>query len=885
MTPNRSVTYRMARCVLMVAFGLGIAIATILVVRDYHIRYDAMIKQGEQLLEASRNTAFQAVYSFDQELAAEIAKGLFEFPLVERVHILDEQDSMMMSVQRDMHPLPHYWIAQFLFEDHYIFSLPLLAPYGDDHQYGVLIIHLSPKPVVEAFWQQVLSIFGGTLLQIGVVAILVLLICYRMVSRPLYRLVAQFNHIDPSAPNKGMLSVDQAMKGAEFEAVIRAGNTMLDVISRQLQAKDTAQQIIRRQKEQTERYLAIAEAIIVQLDRDGKVMMLNQRGLDLLDYKGRDVIGQDWFELVIPTRNQCSERETYKCFIAGERGSLFYREGYVVTRRGQFRRIIWHIALDYNNRSEVTGVLCSGQDVTDLMATEAALRASEGNLRRIIEATTQGFVVIDQSDSTILDVNTAFCQLLGGDRDEVVGTRFLNYVHPDDCADLSFHSDEASPRHEHVDVRLRTLQDHPLFAEIRLSNLVKGGDGTLQSVAFINDMTGRKDQEEKQKFLEDQLRQAQKMETVGTLAGGIAHDFNNILTPILGYASMLQERLDVDDKNYSRVEKIAQSARRASDMVKKILTFSRRSEGEMQPIDLATIVQECQGLLEKAKPEVVNLEVTIPDTPVIILGDATQVQQALMNLWTNAYQAFNGQTGEVSVVIGKRVPSEVDLLRSPVLKRKVYGYFQIKDTGEGMHAETVNRIFEPFYTTKKSGEGTGLGMAIVHGIVASHNGEVFVSSSPDQGTECHVYLPLSSAKPQIQPLETIPMQGQGELILIVDDEPLNGKFIAEVLEEAGYRYEVYSNSLHALDAYMQRAEDYALLLTDQTMPQLSGDQLVRAIHEVNANFPVIMMSGYDKTVDPENAQDFGVDVYLQKPVTPHDLLKNMTTVLNKKNPD
>lgn len=885
MAPNRSVTYRMARCVLLVAFGLGVAIATILVVRDYHVRHGAMIKQGEQLLTAARNTAFQAVYSFDQELAAEIAKGLFEFPLVERVHILDEQDRMMMSVQRDMQPLPHYWIAQFLFKDRYIFRLPLLAPYGDDHQYGELIIHLSPKPVIEAFWQQVLSIFGGTLLQIGVVAILVLWICYRMVSRPLYRLVSQFNHIDPSAPAKGALSVDQAMKGAEFEAVIRAGNTMLDVISRQLQAKDTAQQIIRRQKEQTERYLAIAEAIIVQLDRDGKVMMLNQRGLDLLDYKGRDVIGQDWFELVIPTRNQCSERETYKRFIAGERGSLFYREGYVVTRRGQFRRIIWHVALDYNNRSEVTGVLCSGQDVTDLLATEAALRTSEGNLRRIIEATTQGFVVIDRADSTILDVNTALCQLLGGDRDEVIGTGFLSYVHPDDRADLSFHSDEASPRHEHLDIRLRTLQDQPLFVEIRLSNLVKGVDGTLQSVAFINDMTGRKNQEEKQKFLEDQLRQAQKMETIGTLAGGIAHDFNNILTPILGYATMLQDRLDVEDKNYSRVEKIAQSARRASDMVKKILTFSRRSEGEMHPIDLATIVAECQGLLEKAKPEIVSLEVTIPDTPVVILGDATQVQQAIMNLWTNAYQAFNGQTGAVSIVIGKRVPSEVDLLRSPVLKHKVYGYFQIKDTGEGMSAETVSRIFEPFYTTKKSGEGTGLGMAIVHGIVAGHNGEVFVSSSPDQGTECHVYFPLSSAKPQSLPQETIPLQGQGELVLIVDDEPLNGKFIAEVLEEAGYRYEVYSNSLNALDAYMQRAEDYALLLTDQTMPQLSGDQLVRAIHEVNADFPVIMMSGYDKTVDLENAQDFGVDVYLQKPVTPHDLLKTMTTVLNKKNPD
>jgi len=883
MKPNSSVAYKMTQIVVVVTFLLGIGIASILVVQDYRQRFEGMFTQAHQLLASTRNTAFKAVYAFDQDLAAEIGKGLFEFELIGRVTILDENGEIMMAIQRDRAPLPSSFLMQFLFEDRYILSLPLNDPYDANRMYGELSIHVTPHLVADAFLLQVLNIFIGTLTQAGAVALLILLICYRMVTRPLYRLVEQFNTIDPTSPGKASLAVPNRVRGTEFQAVIAAGNTMLDMISRQLQAKDTAQQIIRRQKEQTERYLAIAEAIIVQLDRDGRVIMLNQRGLEVLDYRDRDIIGQDWFSLVIARRSQDSERQRFQRFISGERGALFYTEGYVITRRGQTRRIIWHIALDYNTRSEVTGVLCSGQDVTDLLATEAALRTSEGNLRRIIEATSQGFAVINQADLTIVDVNTAFHALLGYTRDDVIGQPFVTFVMPKDHARLSFEAHETTTRHEHLDIQMLHREGQDRFVELRLSNLVQGSDGQLQSVAFINDVTERRLDQEKQKFLEDQLRQAQKMETIGTLAGGIAHDFNNILTPILGYSMILQDRFDPEDRNYGRIQKIAQSAQRASDMVKKILTFSRRNEGDVQPTILNDLIYECEILLETRKPDEVTLHIKEAKDDVIIMGDETQVQQVIMNLMTNAYQAFPPfKKGTVTVRVGKAWPSEHELLHSTILKKQLYGYVSVEDTGQGMDRETVSRIFEPFYTTKKSGEGTGLGMAIVHGIVTGHNGDVFVTSERVKGTTCRVYFPLSTEQPVEEVLDPIPLQGQRELIMVVDDEPLNGKFIAEVLEDMNYRYEVYSNSLQALDTYMRKAEDYSLLLTDQTMPQLSGDQLVKAIHEVTPDFPIIMMSGYDKVVDHDNAQDFGVDVYLQKPITPDVLLRAMAGILREK---
>lgn len=362
--------------------------------------------------------------------------------------------------------------------------------------------------------------------------------------------------------------------------------------------------------------------------------------------------------------------------------------------------------------------------------------------------------------------------------------------------------------------------------------------------------------EEERKKLQQQLFQAQKMESLGTLAGGIAHDFNNLLFQIMGSIQIVKKRLPESDRSIKNMSNALQAAYRAKDLVQQILTFSRKSKSERQILLVQPIIKEALKLLRSSLPTTIQIEQHIEDTVGMILCDPTQIYQVLINLCTNAYHAMMSQEEGILRVIMQEKESE-DALE-----------IIVSDTGHGMKPEVVDRIFDPYFTTKNTGEGTGLGLSIVHGIINKHGGRIEVESAPDEGSRFKVVLPLvqqgdnlTVATDQVSDLPT-----GTERIMVVDDEELIMKMETEILESLGYSVEGFSNSHEALKRYQNNPTEFDLVLTDQTMPKLTGVELSKRILEVKKDARIILLTGFSESVTEKQVKEIGIKQFLMKPL-------------------
>ncbi|HET6348788.1 MAG TPA: ATP-binding protein [Candidatus Krumholzibacteria bacterium] len=401
-------------------------------------------------------------------------------------------------------------------------------------------------------------------------------------------------------------------------------------------------------------------------------------------------------------------------------------------------------------------------------------------------------------------------------------------------------------------VEVKTLVFESLYVPRRdASGRIVGVSGVAWNV------TARVRAEEMARDLEAQLRQSQKMETVGTLAGGIAHDFNNILSPILGYADLAL--LDIPPGHPARddIEQVMKAARRARGLVEQILIFSRRSDQVMRPVQLHLVVNEALKLIRSMLPSSIELSQRIEKEGDTVLADAGQMHQVVMNLTTNAVHAMRNTGGVLRVVLGHR---EIDAGTAEKLGDLVPGSYvvlSVIDHGEGMDADTRNRVFEPFFTTKRPGEGTGLGLSVVHGIMHSHGGAIDVQSEPGKGSTFTVYIPSAPARAETEaPAEISEAGGGGEHVLIVDDEPAIVALLRRMLETRGFRVSSFTSSRDALAAFRREPDAFDAVITDQTMPRMSGLELTRAMHDIRGDIPVILSTGYlDGVAENEAGHD------------------------------
>jgi len=400
--------------------------------------------------------------------------------------------------------------------------------------------------------------------------------------------------------------------------------------------------------------------------------------------------------------------------------------------------------------------------------------------------------------------------------------------------------------------------------------------GVLSAVAgTIGVGIVRKKAEEEKERMENHLRQAQKLEGIGTLAGGISHDFNNILAAIIGYAELSLCQLPEESRVKDNLHHILKGCNRAKNLVQQILTFSRRTEQKRQPVDIRPVINEALKLLRATLPRSIMIKKDLQIKHSVILADPTEIYQLLMNLTTNAAHAIGDKSGEIYINLKDMKKSEIQKYRE--LKEQHYICLTVRDNGCGIENQNLDRIFEPFFTTKKSGDGTGLGLAVVYGIVKGMEGVINVTSIPGKGSSFQIILPGSDEPVKISEEQKPELTGGNEHILFIDDEQELADMEKQLLESLGYRVTSTDNSLKALDMFKKNPDKFDLVMTDYTMPYMTGLQLATEIRKVKGNIPVIMCTGYGDYSDSRKFLDSGINEVIIKPFT----INNIAGVLRK----
>jgi signal transduction histidine kinase/CheY-like chemotaxis protein len=423
-----------------------------------------------------------------------------------------------------------------------------------------------------------------------------------------------------------------------------------------------------------------------------------------------------------------------------------------------------------------------------------------------------------------------------------------------------------------------------------LSIILLNTANALESLEFYSLLRNQneileKKVEERTKALakyERQLQQVLKIQAIGTLAGGIAHDFNNILFPIVGYTELTMDEVTQDSVAHSNLEEILKAANRAKDLVKQILTFSRQSDQERKPVKVQYIIKEAIRLLRASIPASTEIIFQIDEHCGPIKGDATQIHQVIMNLCTNAYQAMQEKGGNLEIKL-----TEVDIGYEETIEKigmqpGKHVQLSVTDEGCGMDRSVMDRIFEPYYTTKEQGKGTGLGLSVIHGIVKNHGGDITVSSTPGKGTTFKVYLPMiDEVDTGIQPEPDNGAATGNERILLVDDEEQIVAMEQKMLENLGYQVTARTDSTEALEVFAKQPQDFDLVITDMTMPHMTGDQLAQKLLDIKPSLPVILCTGFNEVITEDKALSLGIQKFVMKPVVKNELATTIRTVLDQ----
>jgi PAS domain S-box-containing protein len=558
----------------------------------------------------------------------------------------------------------------------------------------------------------------------------------------------------------------------------------------------------------------------------------------------------------------------------------------------------------FNSQNQVVGNLAlmemqplvlssQGQNLLRIFGTRAGaelerkraqedLQQSQEQYRALYDQTPLIYFTVD-SQGLVLSVNQYGAQLLGYRVEELLGTSVLSVVYPEDHAVFQAGLEKMMCESAKWII--------PEFRKVKKDGTILWVKETVQAVAnhpgpqvwFMSceDITEQKRTEEALKLSETQLRHTQKMEAIGTLASGIAHDFNNILGAILGYSELAMAYANQDERLKSYLNEVVAAGNRARELVKQILAFSRRSEKDKEAVDLQLVISDVLRMVRASFPASIDIRTSLECESTAIYGDPTQIQQVIMNLCANAEYAMREEGGILEITLCHKSINEEGLPGMGTFKAGSYLQLVIRDSGKGIPPETVERIFEPFFTTKPSGEGTGLGLAVVHGILLNHGGGIAVSSRPGEGTTFTMLLPRLDVVVPVKPEEGIAWPAGSGRVLFVDDEEMLTRWGTQLLSHLGYAVVASVNPYEALDLFRANPWDFDVVVTDQTMPSMSGEALSRALLGIRADIPILLCTGFSHTMTQEKAKQLGIRAFLMKPVNGQSLALALRDILSE----
>jgi PAS domain S-box-containing protein len=537
-----------------------------------------------------------------------------------------------------------------------------------------------------------------------------------------------------------------------------------------------------------------------------------------------------------------------------------------------------------DDTGEITGVEGICRDITEQESYRRALEAEKEKVRQYLDIAGVMLAALNARGEITL-INRKGCEILAVTEGEALGKNwFKHYLPPrvvDEVRGVFDKIMAAGNIGPYQYMENPVLTSHGEEKIIAFHNaVIHDSEGNIAGTLFSGeDVTHRRHAEEEKAMLENRLRQTYKMEAIGTMAGGIAHDFNNILAVILGNADMALGGIPEGHVARHNIEQVIEASNRAKDLVRQILAFSRKENLKLTPIRPHLMAEETLKLLRSTTPATVSININISSECPTILADPTQFHQLLMNLFANAVQAME-EKGEITVVL-QEVKLDGEALRNVAAKGPgQYVRLAVADTGAGMDKKTMERAFDPFYTTKGVGKGTGMGLAVVHGIVKSHGAAITVDSEPGKGTTFAVYFPviMETEVRKIKRSETLP-RGT-ERILFIDDEEMIASLARRQLEAQGYQVTTATDPTAALAMFRTAPEKFDLIITDQSMPVMSGVELVAEFLKVRPDIPIILCTGYSTKISAETAPQLGVKAFCQKPCDRKLLIETVRRVLD-----
>jgi PAS domain S-box-containing protein len=687
---------------------------------------------------------------------------------------------------------------------------------------------------------------------------------------------------------KKLLSLSAANDSVVIETRVRSGkdkihwvqfinsgffNSKGDLLEIQSVGRDITEQKLAKEvlQESEGKYRELADSlpqVTFEIDTAGRIIYINKNAFDLFMYTKEDFEkGLSVFQMIIPEEHDRARKNMLSVLNGNKYGGMEYT---ALRHDGTTFPALIHSSIITKN-SKPAGLRGLLIDISETKKMEADLK----RLALAIDHSSDTIMITDTS-GFIIYVNPAFEKITGYSKKEAQGKnpRLLQSGKLGKSFYIKLWKTISNGKTWSGRFVNKKKDGSHYMEDARISPVFSSNGEIVNYVAVKRDVTEKLQ-------LEAQLHQAQKMESIGTLAGGIAHDFNNILFPIVGYAEMLLEDAPEDSPFRNSLNKIYNSSLRAKDLVNQILTFSRQETNELKPIKVQSIIKDALKLMRSTIPTTIKIKSYIKTDCGAIKADPTQIHQIVMNLTTNAYHAMEDKGGELKVNFKEIKLGEQDLTELE-LKPGIYNCLIVADTGVGMDKDLTNKIFNPFFTTKELGKGTGMGLSVVHGIVKNMDGAINVYSEPGKGTEFHVYFPIkkeSFENQVIHPKEKI--LGGKEQILIVDDEEEILAMEKKMLERLGYQVTSFISSIEALEAFSTNPDGFDLIITDMTMPNMSGDKLSTELIKIRSDIPILLCTGFSETVSEKKAASLGIKGLLFKPIIMKDLAQKIREAIDE----
>ncbi len=680
----------------------------------------------------------------------------------------------------------------------------------------------------------------------------------RYLRRPLGILTKATANI--SLDSLGEFSVDT--RAFEHNEIKQLEETMTTMVSELHEA-------VSKQRKSEELYRSLFDdnpSMYFKISEDGIVLSVNQFGAEQLGYTIDELVGESVLNVFHPDDRVTVQKRLAKCLEHPRQ--VAYWEFRKIRKNGSVMWVKENVrVVEEKNGEKVVLVVCD--DITERKETALALSKSEKKYRTLFQKTSDAIFIIDRKTGKFLDANEAALKLTG-----------RNWPELSKLTTLEISPQGAANRLKKIE-GIKTTQKLGQAVYIR-SNGEKR-TAMLIAIPLSNDtIIGIARDITEELILNERLRQSQKMEAIGTLAGGIAHDFNNILSGIFGYSQLVKMNIDDPEKTNKNIDQVIKGAQKATDLVKQILTFSRKSEHKMLPLKIFTEVKEAIKLLRSSIPTTIEIKENIASRATI-LADLTQIHQVVMNLCTNAYHAMREKGGVLSISLENTQISNTNSISDFDILPGTYLKLEVSDTGPGISPEALEKIYEPYFTTKQHGQGTGLGLAVVLGIVEEHNGYIKVHSEIGKGSTFHVYFPVleDNIDSNLMGKEKNTKQGGTEKIMVVDDEIDILSSTKELLENHGYTIMVFSDGEQAFKEFKKNPQQIDLIITDMSMPKMTGEELSCKILKIRNDLPILLCTGYSENLTEEKALEIGIKKFIQKPVESDSLLALIREVLDK----